>query len=59
MFPADVADFNQIFLHIKQIIHPSESQPYIKKQEKVSIHCSKIIDSIVTKFFSMLAIISL
>ncbi len=30
MFPADTADFYQIFLHIKQIICPSESQPYIK-----------------------------
>ncbi len=27
MFPADTADFYQIFL-------PSKSQPYIKKQEK-------------------------
>ncbi len=34
MFPADTADFYQIFLHIKQIILPSESQPYVKKQEK-------------------------
>ncbi len=34
MFPADTADFYQIFLHIKQIIRPSESQPYITKQEK-------------------------
>ncbi len=37
MFPADMADFYQIFHHIKQIIRPSETQPYIKKQEKVSI----------------------
>ncbi len=37
MFLADTADFYQIFLRIKQIIRPSESQPYIKKQEKVSI----------------------
>ncbi len=34
MFLVDTADFYQIFLHIKQIICPSESQPYIKKQEK-------------------------
>ncbi len=34
MFPADTADFYQIFLHIKQIIRPFESQPYKKKQEK-------------------------
>ncbi len=34
MFPADVADFYQIFLHMKQIIRPSESQLCIKKQEK-------------------------
>ncbi len=34
MFPADTANFYQIFLHIKQIIRPSESQPYLKKQEE-------------------------
>ncbi len=44
MFPADTADFYQIFLYIKQIIHPSESQPYIKNQEK----------NIDTKFFRYL-----
>ncbi len=59
MFPADTADFYQIFLHIKQIIRPSESQPYIffKKQKKVSIVSilsSKSIDSIDTKFFQYL-----
>ncbi len=50
--PADTVDFYQIFLHIKQIICPSESQPHIKKQEKiVSIRCSKSIEIIDTKFF--------
>ncbi len=34
MFLADTADFYQIFLHIKQIIRTSESQPYIKKNKK-------------------------
>ncbi len=34
MFPVYMADFCLIFLHIKQIIHPSKSQPHIKKQEK-------------------------
>ncbi len=33
MFPADTADFYQIFLHIKQIIRPYKSQPYIKKKK--------------------------
>ncbi len=44
MFPADMADFYQIFFHIKQIIWPPKSQPYIKKTRKSS-------DSIDTKFF--------
>ncbi len=34
MFPADTADFYQIFLHIKQIIRPSESQSYVKRTRK-------------------------
>ncbi len=34
MFPADTVDYYQIFLHIKQIIRPSESQPYIKKKTR-------------------------
>ncbi len=32
MFPADKADFYQIFLHVKQIIRPSEST--LKKNKK-------------------------
>ncbi len=44
MFPADTADFYQI-LHIKQIIHPPESQPYIKKHEK-SINTINSIDTL-------------
>ncbi len=59
MFPADTADFYQIVFHLKQIIRSSESQPYIKKQEKssdiVSLLCSKSIDSIDTKCFLILA----
>ncbi len=50
MFPADTADFYQIFLHIKQIIRRSESQPYIKKQEKS-------IDNINTNFFRYLSLL--
>ncbi len=50
MFPVDTANFYQIFLHMKQIICPSEWQPYIKKQEK-SIDT---IGSIDTKFFRYL-----
>ncbi len=37
MFPWDTADFYQIFLHKKQIIRPSESQPYIKKKQEKSV----------------------
>ncbi len=61
MFPADTADFYQVFLHIKQIISPSESQTYILKKNKkyryyrVLILCSKSIDSIGTKFFRYLS----
>ncbi len=47
MFPWDTANFYQIFLHKKRIIHPSESQPYIKKQRKNI----DTIDCIDTKFF--------
>ncbi len=36
MFPADTANFYQIFLQIKQIIRSFELQPYIKNKEKVS-----------------------
>ncbi len=36
MFPADTADFYQIFFRIKQIIRPSKSQPYIKKKQEKS-----------------------
>ncbi len=34
MFSVDIADFYQIFLHMKQIIHPSKSQSYIKNKKK-------------------------
>ncbi len=37
IFSWDTADFYQIFFHKKQIIHHSESQPYIKNKKKVSI----------------------
>ncbi len=50
MFLVDMADFYQIFLHIKQITRPFKSQPYIKNQEK-SINT---IDSIDIKFFQYL-----
>ncbi len=56
MFPKDTADFYRIFLHIKQIIRPSELQPYIKKQENVlivTILCSKGNSGIDTKFFEL------
>ncbi len=38
MFPEDTADFYKIFLHIKQIIRPSKSQPYIKKKRRKSLN---------------------
>ncbi len=47
MFPADTADFYELFLHKKKIIRLSESQPYIEKTLK-SIDTIDIID---TKFF--------
>ncbi len=64
MFPADTADFYQFFFHIKQIIRPSESQPYLKKKKKkvfilliVAILRNKSIDSIDRyQIFSILAI---
>ncbi len=34
MFPKDTAGFYQIFLHMKKIIRPFESKPYIKKKKK-------------------------
>ncbi len=49
MFPADTADFYQILLHIKQIIHRSESQPYIKIEEK-SIDTINSIDTLQQKY---------
>ncbi len=64
MFPADKADFYRIFLHIKQIIRPSESQPCIKNNKEVLILtivlilCSKSIDCLYIKFFLCLPSLS-
>ncbi len=49
MFPVDTADFYQIFLHIKQIIRPSESQSYLKEQEK-NINTINSIDTLPQKY---------
>ncbi len=65
MFPVDTTDFCQTFLHIKQIIRPSESQPYTKKQEN-SIDTIDSSDNLQQKYryyryqmFSLLAITSM